>query len=142
MVQMIQINYRTLRGIIPLKIHVTHDELGSTFQPLMTTILPSLLRHCPFVTHADMITPHNEWGHIDGSRLIPFQQTKDILFKYNRQRLSTLEYITLHCVGNNEWTGDELSCLLKPQSNGTSELISGSHPSYCFSFWSFFMAFE
>jgi hypothetical protein len=59
MLRVIQINQRTLRGIIPLE--TPHELWDSTYQPLMTTILSSILSLCPLVTHIALIAPCNDF---------------------------------------------------------------------------------
>jgi hypothetical protein len=120
MLQMIQINRQTLRGIIPLEI--THDIWDSTYQPLMTAVLSSLLRYCPLVAYIGLIAPPDD---INGKRWAKFRQTTDILRKHNN-RLSTLEKIEVHSnpdIDDNviaTLTRDEVNCLLQPQSNRTN----------------------
>jgi hypothetical protein len=115
---MIQSNHRSLRGIIPLSRLTTRNAFLSTFQALMTSILPSLMTHCPLVTHIDPITPHN-----DRSRLRQFRQLKDVLIKHNNHGLSNLESITFHEYSDTDWTDEEVCCLLQPPSNGTTNWL-------------------
>jgi hypothetical protein len=118
MLQMIQLNHRTLRGISPVEI--PHYSFMSTYGQLMTSISSPCLMHCPFVTQFHWSAPLLVHDHnVDvSSRLVQFQQLKDILSKQHNNGLLRLETITLHEYSNWKWTSEELSCFLQPQSNG------------------------
>jgi hypothetical protein len=114
MVQMIKINHQTLRGIIPLT-PITNDALKSTFQPLMITLLLSLLKYCPLVSHAYLIEPDSDY---DRSRWTKFQETNMMLQNHNNSRLGTLEYIEVRS-RSGTLTDASSRCLLQlNQSNG------------------------